>query len=63
MMASWQAKAPYCREIFHCAEEQVMVDREGVSSCKEVKAQSIVRDTKGAVTVATGLDRVAGKES
>ena len=40
-----------------------MVDREGVSSCKEVRAQSIVRDTKGAVTVVTGLDRVAGGES
>ena len=40
-----------------------MVDREGVPSCKDVGAQSIVRDTKGAVTVVTGLDRAAGEES
>jgi hypothetical protein len=40
-----------------------MVDREGVPSCKEVKAQSIVRDAKSAVTVVTGLGRVAGGES
>jgi len=61
--ASWQTKAPYFRELFHYAEELVMVDREEVPSCTEVRAQSIVRDTKGAVTVVTGLDRVAGGES
>ncbi len=40
-----------------------MVDREGVPSSTEVRAQSIVRDSKRAVTVVTGLDRVAGGES
>jgi hypothetical protein len=44
-------------------EDQVMVDREGVPSCTEVRAQSIVRDTQDAVTVVTGLDRVTGGES
>jgi hypothetical protein len=39
-----------------------MVDREGVPSCTEVRAQSIVRDGKDAVTVDTGLDRVTGGE-
>jgi hypothetical protein len=43
-------------------EDQVMVDREGVPSCTEVRAQSIVRDGKDAVTVDTGLDRVTGGE-
>jgi hypothetical protein len=44
-------------------EDQVMVDREVVSSCTEVRPQSIVRDTQDAVTVVTGLDRVTGGES